>query len=231
MQIENLFDAPSMVVVVGGTVLATLLRCGLGDCRQAMLALAAGFRRRFDAEAAKARLAGPLQDILRDGVVRARAVLTGDRELDAIVAALLATQSLGGFDEARRHHAARRLLAADRAVRTLAQASELAPVFGLAGTLISLSQLPDGGVARGAFAGAISMAVLTTLYGLLLANLLLAPLARMIDRRAQAEERERHALLDWLAAQVVPALPRHRIERALHHGPVAAAATDAADAA
>ncbi len=58
----------------------------------------------------------------------------------------------------------------DRAVRTLAQAAELAPVFGLAGTLISLSQLPAEGLARGALGGAISMAVLTTLYGLLLAN-------------------------------------------------------------
>lgn len=222
MQIENLFDAPSVVVVVGGTLLATVLRCGLGDCRKAVLALVAVFRPRFDAEAAKARLAGPLQDMLRDGVVRARAASTGDRELDAIVAALLSSQSLGGFDDARRHHAARRLLAADRAVRTLAQASELAPVFGLAGTLISLSQLPDGGVARGAFAGAISMAVLTTLYGLLLANLLLAPLARMVDRRAQAEQRERQALLDWLAGQVVPALPRQRVERTVHHAPAAA---------
>jgi len=87
-------------------------------------------------------------------------------------------------------------------VRTLAQAAELAPVFGLAGTLISLSQLPADGLARGALGGAISMAVLTTLYGLLLANLLLAPLARMVERKAKAEEEERQRLIDWLAARL-----------------------------
>ena len=54
------------------------------------------------------------------------------------------------------------------------------------------------------------MAVLTTLYGLLLANLVLAPLARVIERAAAAEERERQSIVDWLAAQVAPAIPRSR---------------------
>ena len=58
------------------------------------------------------------------------------------------------------------------------------------------------------FAGAISMAVLTTLYGLLLANIVLAPLARMVERAAKAEERDRQKLVGWLAGQVAPALPR-----------------------
>ena len=80
-------------------------------------------------------------------------------------------------------------------------------MFGLAGTLVSLSQLPVEGLARGAFAGAISMAVVTTLYGLLAANLLLAPLARMIERAAQAEERERQDVIDWLAAQLADIKP------------------------
>ena len=47
--------------------------------------------------------------------------------------------------------------------------------------------------------------MLTTLYGLLLANLLLAPLARMVDRAAAAEEAERQTIVDWLASQVAAA--------------------------
>ena len=87
-------------------------------------------------------------------------------------------------------------------MRTLAQAAELSPVFGLAGTLISLSQLPAAGIAQGSYTGAISMAVVTTLYGLLGANLLLAPLARTIERKAASEEGDRQAVIDWIAAQV-----------------------------
>ena len=97
-----------------------------------------------------------------------------------------------------------------RAVRTLAQAAELAPVFGLAGTLVSLSQLPADGLARGAFTGAIGMAVVTTLYGLLTANLLLAPLARVVERAASAEEAARQDVIEWLAAQVAGSIPPRR---------------------
>ena len=82
-------------------------------------------------------------------------------------------------------------------------------MFGLAGTLVSLSQLPADGLAPGAYAQAIGMAVLTTLYGLLLANLVLR--AARPDRRARrlAEEQERQQVIDWLAGQVEPAIP-HR---------------------
>ena len=98
----------------------------------------------------------------------------------------------------------------NRAVRTLAQAAELAPVFGLAATLISLSQLPADGISRHAYMGAISMAVTATLYGLLLANLLLAPLARAVERAAAKEESERQKIVDWLARQVTAAMPARK---------------------
>ncbi|MFX8660903.1 MotA/TolQ/ExbB proton channel family protein, partial [Acinetobacter baumannii] len=84
-----------------------------------------------------------------------------------------------------------RLARVVRAARTLTTAAELAPVFGLAGTLISLSQLQAQGLARSQFMGAISLAVVTTLYGLLLANLLFAPLARAVERRNEREEAAR----------------------------------------
>jgi chemotaxis protein MotA len=96
------------------------------------------------------------------------------------------------------------------AVRTLAQSSELAPVFGLAGTLLSLALLPRTGISGTDYASTISMAVLATLYGLILANLLLAPLACIVNRRANAEEAERQKVLDWLAAQVAAICPPRR---------------------
>ena len=83
-------------------------------------------------------------------------------------------------------------------------------MFGLAGTLVSLSQLPAEGMADGSFTGAISMAVVTTLYGLLSANLLFAPLARIVERAAEAEEAGRQQIIDWLASQVSPELHRAR---------------------
>ena len=206
-----LADGPSAAIVIGGTALATALRCGLSDCAAAGRSVARIGRTGFDADRVRAELALQVQEIRNDGLLRTPLHHFGDREFDEATEALLERRSVAALLSAHEAHRARRGAASERAIRCLAQAAELAPVFGLAGTLVSLSQLPAGGVARGAMTGAISMAVITTLYGLLLANLLLAPLARVVERAAIAEEAGRQAVIDWLAGQVEAALPHPRI--------------------
>jgi len=44
----------------------------------------------------------------------------------------------------------------------------------------------------------------------LLGNLFFAPLARIVERAARAEERERQLLVDWLEDQVAPVIPGAR---------------------
>lgn len=210
MNLLNLVDGPSALIVLGGTVLATALRCGLSDCRITLAKAAQLGRQPFDASATRAELAVQVQQIHQDGLLRAQPRPMGDAELDEATDALIAARSLDALLDRHEAHKARRLAQSERAVRTLAQAAELAPVFGLAGTLVSLSQLPADGLARGAFTGAIGMAVVTTLYGLLCANLLLAPLARMVERAALAEEAARQEVIDWLAGQVAGAIPPRR---------------------
>lgn len=210
MDIAALIDGPAAAIVLGGTTVATLLRCGWGDVATTGRVLGALGQTHFDAERVRADVAVQLQAIHKDGLVRAKPTALGDAELDEATGALIEHRSVAALVERHEAYKRRRVALASTAVRTLAQGAELAPVFGLAGTLISLSQLPAEGIARGAFSGAISLAVLTTLYGLLLANLLLAPLARLVDRVAQAEEAERQEVVDWIAAQVAADLPRHR---------------------
>lgn len=205
-----LFDPASAAIVAGGTALATFLRCGTTNCTLIVVSLSQLGRKHFDAEGTKAELAVQVREIQQDGLLRAHPHHFGDREFDEATDALIGRRSVAALHAAHESHKARRVAASSRAAATLAQAAELAPVFGLAGTLISLSQLPADGIAKGAYSGAIGMAVLTTLYGLLLANLLLAPLARVIERAADAEERERQTIVDWLAEQVAPAIPQRR---------------------
>lgn len=207
MNVASLLDPVSAAIVVGGTLLATVLRCGLGDCALAISALGQLGRKRFDADEARAELAVKVQQIQREGVLRVQPRQFGDRELDEATDRMIGSRSVTALLETHETHKARRTHEDGRAVRTLAQASELAPVFGLAATLISLSQLPANGIDRHAYMGAISMAVSATLYGLLLANLILAPLARAIERAAAEEESERQKIVDWLAKQVAGAMP------------------------
>jgi chemotaxis protein MotA len=209
MNPAQLIDPASAAIVVGGTLVATFLRCGIGDVRAALSALAALTRNKFDARHAKAELAIQVREIQQDGLVRAAPHHFGDSEFDDLTDAIIETRRIDALHAAHARHRALRSETSNRAIQALSQAAELAPVFGLAGTLISLSQLRvDGAIPD--LTGAIGMAVLTTLYGLLLGNLFFAPLARLVERAAQAEERERQQLVDWLEAELMNEMPGAR---------------------
>jgi chemotaxis protein MotA len=197
-----LLDLPSLALVLVGTVLATMMRCGWADTRLAMHALAQLFSARFDAQRARAELAIQVQEIEEDGLLRATPHHFGDGEFDEMTDALIRSRSVEALHESHEDHRARRLTSSHRAVVVLVSASELAPVFGLVGTLVSLGRLSSTVAMNGNFAGAIGMAVATTLYGLVAANFLFAPLAAMISRRAEAEDRARESLIAWLSAAI-----------------------------
>ena len=204
-----LSDAPTIAIVVGGALLGTLLRCGWRGCCGALEAVAGLLqeglgRRHFDATRVRAEMAVQIQEITRDGLLRANPHHFGDAELDAATDALFGQRSLGALIATHETWQAARMALAERAIGTLEQAAELAPVAGLAGTLIALSHLPADGVQRGAYMVAIGMAVHATLYGLMAAHLLLLPLARAVERAAVREEAERQDLVDWLAGLLAP---------------------------
>lgn len=210
MELSPLIDGISATIVVGGTALATLLRAGPQDAALTARAIAGLVQPRFTAEQSKADLAGQVTAIRRDGVLRVTPKATGDLEFDEATDLMIRLRSLDPLIERHEAHRRTRMSHANAAVRTLAQAAELGPVFGMVGTLVSLSSLPATGLDPLALNGAISMAVVTTLYGLLLANLLFAPLARMVERRAQSEEQGRQEVIDWLTSQLEPTLS-HRV--------------------
>ena len=211
MEFSPLIDGMSATIVVGGTALATVLRSGPRELATTGRALAGVFAPRFSAEQSKAGLAAQVNAIRQDGVLRATPRAMGDREFDEATDAMIRLRSIDPLVDRHHAHRKQRMTQANIAVRTLSQAAELGPVFGMVGTLVSLSHLPEAGINAGALNGAIGMAVVTTLYGLLFANLLLAPLARMVERHALAEEQARQDVIDWLSAQLEPSLP-HKLQ-------------------
>lgn len=213
MNLAPLLNPDAALIVGGGTLLAAVLRCGLADAREALLAAQGLLRRPFPAMMVRGEVAALIAQLRQDGLFRARKRPTGDAEFDEMIDALIAARSASVLMVRHAAHRKRRLARVVRAARTLTTAAELAPVFGLAGTLISLSQLQAQGLARSQFMGAISLAVVTTLYGLLLANLLFAPLARAVERRNEREEAARQAIVDWLAAQATMVAPHLSLQR------------------
>ena len=202
------FDPLWMAFVFGGTMGATLLRCGWRDTRAAIQAVAHLVAPSFDSESVRATLAVQVREIGEDGLIRAEPHRVGDGEFDELSETLVRHRSIKALYDEHERHRGQRISLAGAADRALSEAAELGPIFGLAGTLLSLGGLASGVAADSDYARAIGTAVMTTLYGLIAANLVFAPLAGAIERRARAEERARQTLLDWLAAAIERAAPR-----------------------
>lgn len=209
----TLIDGTAALIVFGGTVLATVLRSGFAEVGATLRALRRAWGPHYSADAGKAELAPQVREIRREGLLRATPRKLDDRELAEATEALFHTRSIEALVKAHARHREARRAEAETGVRVLAQASELAPVFGMAGTLVALNRMPGELATGDAVTGAIGMAVVTTLYGILAANLVLAPLARWVERAAEREERERQVVIDWLSEQVGGALPPGREPR------------------
>lgn len=204
----DVFDPASAALVAGGTVAATALRCGPAELLVTARAIACLARRRFDPARIRQRLSGQIRDIDRDGLVRAQARSFDDGEFDSATQALIRSRSLDALFAEHGRHCRLRTRDVDVATGVLSSAADLAPVLGLAGTLLSMGRL-TGAIAGGSsYAQAIGGAVTTTLYGLVLAHFVIMPLATAITRRATREEAERQVLVDWLARAVRQGTPQ-----------------------
>lgn len=204
-----MIDLPSLAIVLGGTAIATVLQAGIGNCRTLLRAIGGLFAKPFDAATTKAELARQIVDLERDGLVRARPAPIHDSEFGSATSAMIRNRSLDALIAHHEGCRAVRATQANAARGVLMQAAEMAQVMGLAGTLIGLASMsvPQGGAA---VASAIALAVLTTLYGVVLANFVCLPLAGMIDRRARAEDAAREELYVWLQGHARQSAPRLR---------------------
>lgn len=199
-----LFDPGSLAIVVIGTVLATVARCGWRDFGQALATAGRLLRRRFKPEPNRRALALAVNAIEHEGHRRADPALPPDRALGLMLETYLRHGTLEALGQVRRSERALDEARRVGAIQVFGWAGELAPVFGLIGTLYGLAQLApqEGAGAAAVIMGAVSTAVLTSLYGALIAHLVCHPLASAIERRGHAEEREREVLAEWFVAQI-----------------------------
>lgn len=112
-----------------------------------------------------------------------------------------------GILEREANAAANRYL---RSIEVLRRAGEVAPAMGLIGTLIGLVQMLGNLDDPGAIGPAMAVALLTTLYGALLAHLVFVPLAAKAERLISDE-----TLLNTVYAMGVSAIGRKENPRRL----------------
>jgi len=99
----------------------------------------------------------------------------------------------------------------------LATLGKLFPAFGLIGTLIGLALLLRnlGGADVSAIGPGLAMAVLTTLYGAILSNVVVLPLATRLQAHLAREAQRRLVIIEGVLLVARQEFPT-RIERVLH---------------
>ncbi len=205
---SSLLDLGAFGIVVAGTLAACAVRSGWRDFAAALHAASQLLKPGFDAEANRKALAKAIAAIDRQGAHRASPDLPPDRVLAHMVEACLRHFSLEAARNARLTEQASSEARCNTAVRVFTVAGELAPVFGLVGTLVGFTQLgtPSAGEPMASTMAAIATAVLSTLYGALLAHFVCFPLAGAIERRGDFASRQREILGNWFAERVAASL-------------------------
>lgn len=198
--VSNMLDLGAIVIVLMGTFLATLARCGWGDMKIAISALTRIGAKGFDLGENRMAIAPSISEINRRGPLCSDIPLPPDPSLARVVIAYARSGSIEALDNARRCERAKRETTTARAVQTFEYAGELAPVFGLVGTLFAITQLAPlaGDEPVDTTMASIATAVQSSLYGVLIAHLVCIPIARAIERKASRDEDARDDLIVWL---------------------------------
>jgi chemotaxis protein MotA len=205
---HQFFDPLALAIVLGGTVLAAVLRAPLADVTRALVALGTLGRARFAAAPLLTQVSVLGRLARRHGALSLDRSVVRDPDIAAAVAAIVdgaqpreVEQLLGDARRARteRHHAA---------AEVWSTAAETAPAMGMIGTLIGLARMFATIDDPAAIGGAMAVALLATLYGAVFANLLLAPVAARLRAAARVELIERARLVPALAALAEQERPR-----------------------
>lgn len=206
--LDPFLDPVAFAIVGGGTLAATVLRTPARDFVRGAAAPCGLVQARFVADPLLDQIAALGRIARRHGVMALDRSVIADADVAAAVAAIVDGAMPDDIADLLRQ---RRRASSERAVAACemwAAAADIAPAMGMVGTLLGLVGMFVRMQDPGAIGAAMAVALLATLYGALLANLVLAPVAARLRRRARDEAIERLRLDAPLIALATRERPR-----------------------
>ncbi|WP_353204097.1 MotA/TolQ/ExbB proton channel family protein [Sphingomonas sp.] len=201
-------DPVALAIVGGGTLAAAILRTPLRDLIRGFAALGSLFARRFEAAPLLEQIAAFGRIARGHGVMALDKSVISDPDIAAAIAAIVDGASPDHVAELLRQRHRARTERAVAACELWSAAADTAPAMGMVGTLIGLVGMFVKMQDPAAIGAAMAVALLATLYGALLANLALAPIAARLRRSARDEAVERLRLDAPLIALATREQPR-----------------------
>lgn len=194
-------NVPSLLIVLGGTVAATLIKYSIADMANTVSVIMKTFTVR---NASPVDLVDRIKDMAeiarREGLLALEGKDHGDEFLSKGLSLLAdgvdASQVVMVLDRELQYSKERH----KKGQSILKGMGATAPAFGMIGTLIGLVQMLASMDDPSKIGPAMAVALLTTLYGAVFANLVFLPLADKLDLRSKEEGLNRELVLAGVEA-------------------------------
>lgn len=199
--LSDFWDAQSVFITVGGTFCALIASYPMSQVKETLGSVRVAFKQRnFDANACIQQIIDLASIARRDGLLALENMLEDiespflkkgimlivDGSNSELVKSVMETEIYYISD---RH---------DRCANVLSQGAAYAPSFGMAGTLIGLIQMLLKMDDASSLGPAMSVALITTFYGVLLANLFFTPLSKKLKTESAYEQSINEMMLEGI---------------------------------
>ena len=187
----SFINIPSVLIVIGGTLCVTMICFSLQEMGRTakVIVKTISYTSRDPSEAA-------IQVLQIAELARRQGVLSLQGVLDQLESEPLLYKGMSMVVDGTPGEEVETILKKDmfstvqrhqKSASVLKKAAEFAPAMGLIGTLIGLVQMLGNLDDPGSIGPAMAVALLTTFYGAVLANMVFAPMASKLDRNSTEE--------------------------------------------
>lgn len=192
------FNIPGLLVVLGGTIAATLIKFSLADC---LYAIKLGSKQAFVDESANPReLVSKIKDLAnkarKDGLLALEDEPVNNEFFQKGIQLCVdgqAPEFVKKVLDNEMDYSIERMELGERIFRGIGDA---APAFGMIGTLVGLVQMLANMSDPSSIGPAMAVALLTTLYGALFANLIANPIADKLGIRYLYDRKTKQLIIE-----------------------------------
>jgi chemotaxis protein MotA len=191
--------AYSLLIVVGGSIMVVMFRSSLGEFLGAVGVMGKTFKNKIDEPATLIEQIVELATIARkDGMI----ALEG-QEIDNPFLSKAVSMLVDGTDPLIIKSSLDRELVSTkmrhaRGAKIFSAWGEIAPAMGMIGTLIGLVQMLGNMGDPKSIGPAMAVALLTTMYGAILANVICLPIAMKLENQADLEAANNELIIEGI---------------------------------
>ncbi|NOX25825.1 MAG: flagellar motor protein PomA [Deltaproteobacteria bacterium] len=190
-------NIPSILIVGGGTVATLFIRFGMGDVINSVkVAMNAFFNQLSNPQQVIGEIVNLANIARKNGLIVLEQQPIEDPFLKKAIMYCVDGHEAEFIEEVLKKEVNLTIERHDNGRKVFVGVGDAAPAFGMIGTLIGLVQMLSNMSDPASIGPAMAVALLTTLYGALAANLVALPIADKLALRSQEEERNRRLIVE-----------------------------------